>query len=110
LPSGAKAGNDGSKDRTWCAGIGDIMPDIGMRQVEAAGVSRHEISALGHGQRHDADGWIGDAADQRAVVLLDRKEIDHRTGDLHRDPVGVEFDQRRQAILRQEFVAHHRIS
>jgi hypothetical protein len=37
LPSGAKAGNDCSKDRTWCAGIGDIMPDIGMRQVEAAG-------------------------------------------------------------------------
>ena len=85
------------------------MGDVGMGGVEAAIGRVDVIAALGHGQRHDADRRVGHLADQRGVALLDRDIADHRACYLRRLARRVQFDQRRQAILRQHLLALNRI-
>ena len=99
----------GPKGRARGLGMGRVMDNIGVGSVEPLAHRIDVIAAFGHRQPDDADDRVGHDADQRAVALFDRQVVDHRPHNLSRGLRGVEFDQRRQTVLRQELFPHRRI-
>ena len=89
--------------------VGGVVPDIGMRRVEALGRGLDVVPALRHRQRDDTDRGIGHRTNEGGISLLDRHIVDHRAGHLRRYAGRVELDQRRQAVLPQELRALRRI-
>ena len=82
LAAVVESGDHGAKSCPGRLGMGGIMGDVGMVHVDHTGGGIEIISALGDGQRHDADRRIGHRIDQRAVAIGDRHIIDHAARDL----------------------------
>ena len=85
------------------------MDDIGVSGIKAFAHRINVIAAFGHRQPDDANGRISHGTDQRAVTLFNREVVDHGAHNLGRGLRGIEFNQRRQTVLRQKLLAHRRI-
>ena len=101
--------DDGPEGRARGVRVRRVMDDIRVSGVKTLADGVDVIAAFRDRQPDDANGRISHRADQGAVTLFNREVVDHGAHDLSRGLRGVEFNQRRQAVLRQELLAHGRI-
>jgi len=91
--------------RPW---IGQIMLDLRQRGVELAGAVVHAVTALGDGQRDDADGRISEPGDYGSGTIFGRQQHVAKAADHAHLGVRtvVELHQGIKEILRCQGVAH----
>src|SRR5204862_248236 len=92
-----EAGDEPADDRTWRA-AGDVGPDVGVVQAQAAGRRVVAVALLRDGQRDDLDGRVGDPLDGR----VSGAHLAHRADDPRGCAARVAFEQAVQAVLGAE--------
>ena len=69
IPPPRQRGDEKSDGRARRVRILQVMNDVGMALVQVAGLRRVAVALLGHRQRDDARGRVGQARDQRGGLL-----------------------------------------
>ena len=85
--------------------VREVVDDVGMGAVEAAGGRVVAVALLGDGQADDADGWVGHAGDDGLGVLEGDEHVLDHVDDLRGLAVGAELEGGVGEALRREAVA-----
>jgi hypothetical protein len=104
LPTPLQPGQDDAEHGRRLVDVGGVGDNRRMSGIEFPRRWVDEITALGDGQRDDADRRVCQPADDGGAVAGDQ-EIDHRAGHPRLHVAVVLLDHRGQKILAREFFA-----
>ncbi len=103
---GSKAGHDQADGGSRCRRIGQIVHDIGMRRIKHAAGGQMTIAFFGYGERHDVAARRSDGRNHRARIFGRHQHIGDGPDDLQMFCTGGLFNNREQALLRHQLIAH----
>jgi hypothetical protein len=87
-------------------GMGGIVADVRMLGIEGSGRGIDAIAALGHGQRHDAQGCVVERIDDGGGVLAHRDETGHAARHSGGIRAGLQPHHGGEPVLRLKSAAH----
>ena len=100
-----QAGDEDANGRAWSVGIGEIVDDVGMIGLEAAGRRIVAVALLGDGERDDAGLGRGQLGDEGGGALGRDKHVENRADDVQLRPGRGALQQGVEAVLRLHPVA-----
>ena len=100
--------NDQSHRAQWSRGIGKIVHDIRMREVEPAARRVVTVALLGHGQGDDVGRRCVQSRGNAVAVRAEEQDFAHAADDAPAQTFRALLDAGVQPILRRKSVAHVR--